>query len=91
MAAQPGPPPVQLIEAGPGHATVIDGLVAAFRRHEGASLTSGRRRASIDGLLGEPAHGRILLVQSNNTGIVGYTVLAFGFSFEFGGREYISG
>jgi len=87
MAARPGLPPVQLIEADPGHATVIDGLVAACHRHEGVSVTSGARRASIDGLLGAPVQGRILLVQSYNTGIVGYAVLAFGFSLEFDGRD----
>ncbi len=87
MAAQPGPPPVQLIEAGPGHASVIDGLVAAFHRHEGVKVTSDARRASINSLLGAPAQGRILLVQTHKTGIAGYAVLAFGFSLEFGGRD----
>jgi len=38
-------------------------------------------------LLGAPDQGRILLVQSDKSDIVGYAVLAFGFSLEFGGRD----
>ena len=38
-------------------------------------------------MLVEPVRGRILLVQTPNGETVGYAVLAFGFSIEFGGRD----
>ncbi len=87
MTATPDPPSVQLIEAGLEHAALVDGLVAAFHRHEGVNVTADARRTSIASLLGAQAQGRILLVQSHNANIVGYAVLAFGFSLEFGGRD----
>ena len=80
-------PPIELIEAGPEHADRIDQLVAAFHLHEGVSVTDHARRTSIDNLLAMPAQGRILLVQHRDAKIVGYAVLAFGFSLEFGGRD----
>lgn len=87
MAAPASPPPIRLQEAGPDDAADIDDLVAAFHRHEGVDVTEQVRRASIDTLLATPAQGRILLVQHCDTGNVGYAVLAFGFSLEFGGRD----
>ena len=82
-----GPPPVQLLEAGPEHAAEIDRLVAAFHKHEGVNVATRARRKSIDSLLAMPAQGRILLIRHRDTEIVGYAVLAFGFSLEFGGRD----
>lgn len=80
-------PPIQLLEAEPEHAPEIDRLVAAFHKHEGVNVTAQARRASIDNLLAMPAQGRVLLVQPRDAEIVGYAVLAFGFSLEFGGRD----
>lgn len=80
-------PPIELIEAGPEHAARIDQLVAAFHLHEGVNVTGPARRTSIDALLAMPAQGRILLVQHRDGEIVGYAVIAFGFSLEFGGRD----
>ncbi len=80
-------PPVQLLVAGPDDADSIDRLVAAFHEHEGVNVAAQARRASMDTLLAMPAQGRILLVQHADTGTVGYAVLAFGFSLEFGGRD----
>lgn len=81
------PPPIQLIHATPEHAGEVDALVAAFHQYEGVEVTPQARRASIDKLLAAPAQGRILLVQHRELGNVGYAVLAFGFSLEFGGRD----
>jgi GNAT superfamily N-acetyltransferase len=87
MGTPASPPPIQLLEAGPEHATEIDRLVAAFHQHEGVNVSAHARRTSIDSLLAMPAQGRILLVQHRDAEIVGYAVLAFGFSLEFGGRD----
>ncbi len=87
MSTAANPPPVQLLEAGPDDADRIDLLVAAFHRHEGVNVAAQARRASIEALLAMPAQGRILLVQHRDVEIVGYAVLAFGFSLEFGGRD----
>lgn len=87
MSASANAAPVKLIEAGPQHACVIESLVTAFHQHEGVTVTAKSRRASIAKLLDTPAQGRILLVQSATADIVGYAVLAFGFSLEFGGRD----
>jgi len=51
MVAKPDPPSIQLIEAEPEHATVIDGFAEAFHRHESVNITAAARRASIDSLL----------------------------------------
>ena len=80
-------PPIELIEAGPEHAALIDQLVAAFHLHEGVNVAARARRASIDTLLAKPAQGRILLVQRRDGEMAGYAVIAFGFSLEFGGRD----
>jgi len=87
MGVPANPPPIELIEAGPEHAAEIDRLVAAFHQHEGVNVAANTRRTSIDALLAMPAQGRILLVQHRDAEIVGYAVLAFGFSLEFGGRD----
>jgi GNAT superfamily N-acetyltransferase len=87
MGTPANPPPIELIEAGPEHAAEIDHLVAAFHQHEGVNVAAHARRTSIDSLLAMPAQGRILLVRHRDAEIVGYAVLAFGFSLEFGGRD----
>ena len=87
MGTAANPPPIELVEAGPEHATRIDQLVTDFHLHEGVEVTACARRASIDALLAMPAQGRILLVQSRDGEIAGYAVIAFGFSLEFGGRD----
>lgn len=87
MSTAANPPPVKLLEARPDDADRIDRFVAAFHRHEGVNVAAQARRDSIDALLATPAQGRILLVQHRDAEIVGYAVLAFGFSLEFGGRD----
>ena len=87
MGTPANPSPIELIEAGPEHAARIDHLVAAFHQHEGVNVAARARRTSIDSLLAMPAQGRILLVQDRDNEIVGYAVMAFGFSLEFGGRD----
>lgn len=87
MGTSSNPPPIELIEAGPEHASRIDPLVAAFHLHEGVNVTDHARRTSIDALLAMPAQGRILLVQHRDGVLAGYAVIAFGFSLEFGGRD----
>ena len=87
MSAQTVAPVVHLVEAGPEQASVIDRLVAAFHRHEGVRLSQDARQTAINSLLVEPVRGRILLIQTPNGETVGYAVLAFGFSIEFGGRD----
>jgi GNAT superfamily N-acetyltransferase len=81
------PVPIALVEATPDDVHVVDGLVAAFHALEGVSVASAPRLASIETLLANPGYGRILLIKTGGGEIVGYAVMAFGFSLEFGGRD----
>lgn len=78
---------VSLAVAGPGHADLLDAMMARFHQVEGVELPAERRRASLDQLLAAPAQGCILLICDSAGTICGYAILAYGFSLEFGGRD----
>jgi GNAT superfamily N-acetyltransferase len=50
------------------------------------TLLTGKSRATLTGLLREPAFGRVWLVCAGET-VVGYIVLTFGYSLELLGRD----
>jgi diamine N-acetyltransferase len=58
----------------------------AFCRHEGLDLDDGPARVALGELLDAPTLGRVWLICSG-TDVVGYVVLAFGYSLEFDGRD----
>jgi ribosomal protein S18 acetylase RimI-like enzyme len=62
--------------------------VATFHEHEHIVLSAADRRAALARLLGEAGFGRVLIAESTPGGdVVGYAILCFGYSVEFGGRD----
>lgn len=60
--------------------------VKAFHKLEHISMEDGQREAAILPLLGANEKGRIWMIEANGER-VGYIVLGFGYSIEFGGRD----
>ena len=61
-------------------------LVRAYHSFEEVDLCESARSAAISTLLAHPDYGAIYLISVVGE-VVGYIVLAFGFSLEFGGRD----
>lgn len=61
-------------------------LVTAFHAEEGVSLDDEARRAAVQPLLDGSPHGAIYLIGPGRAPI-GYIVISFGWSVEFGGLE----
>jgi GNAT superfamily N-acetyltransferase len=61
-------------------------LVREFYRYERLEFDDMRYRELAAVLMGDPSLGRILVVAEGDA-IIGYAVITFGFSFEFGGRD----
>ena len=72
--------------ASQAHATQIDTLVAAFHKEAGISLGDGARQQGIASLLEGSPHGVIYLIGPARAPI-GYIVITFGWSLEFGGLD----
>lgn len=60
-------------------------LAAAFRKETGGDLKRSETRA-IGQLLAEPDRGRVYLIAACDK-FIGYAVLCYGFSIEYGGRD----
>ncbi len=60
-------------------------LVAEFCRHFDYGFSEPRARASLEMMLADPKLGRLFVVE-NNRRVIGYLVVAFSFSLEYGGR-----
>jgi ribosomal protein S18 acetylase RimI-like enzyme len=75
-----------VVTAGPADRNRLTALVGAFHAEEGTSARDRSLTAGIAGLLADPTLGRIWLLVKGGTD-VGYAVLAFGYSLEFGGRD----
>ena len=76
----------QLTLAGPEHLDRIVGLVAAFHAEAGIEQDGEARRAGIAPLLDGSPYGSIYLIGPVRAPI-GYVVLTFGWSLEFGGMD----
>ena len=61
-------------------------LVREFYVYEKLELDAVRYRDLALGLIANEALGRLLVIESENE-LIGYAVIGFGFSFEFGGRD----
>lgn len=72
--------------AGPDHLEKLDTLVAAFHAEEGISLPVEARRAGLAPLLDGIPHGAAYLIGPPRAPI-GYLVVTFGWSLEFGGLD----
>jgi ribosomal protein S18 acetylase RimI-like enzyme len=72
--------------AGPEHLEKLDALVAAFHEEEGITLCADKRRAGLQPLLEGIPHGAAYLIGPARAPI-GYLVVTFGWSLEFGGLD----
>lgn len=73
----------------PAEAADIEMLVVFMRdfyEHEALRFDESSARRALAQLLANPALGRVFLLSSEGE-MVGYTVLTFGFSLEFHGRD----
>ncbi len=72
--------------AGPDHLDKLDALVAAFHAEAGIDLPAEHRRAGLAPLLDGIPHGAAYLIGPARAPI-GYLVVTFGWSLEFGGLD----
>lgn len=72
--------------AGPDHLEKLDALVAAFHAEQGIDLPLEKRRAGLQPLLDGIPHGAAYLIGPARAPI-GYLVITFGWSLEFGGLD----
>lgn len=72
--------------ARPDHLDKLDALVAAFHAEEGITLPIEQRRAGLQPLLEGIPHGAAYLIGPARAPI-GYLVITFGWSLEFGGLD----
>lgn len=72
--------------AGPEDLDRLMPMVAAFHAHEGLDLDDEHRRAALMPLLEGSPHGAVYLIGPRRAP-VGYIVVCFGWSVEFGGLD----
>lgn len=68
------------------HLETLDRLVAAFHTEAGISLSEKARRSGLEPLLAGVPHGAAYLIGPPRSPI-GYLVVTFGWSLEFGGLD----
>lgn len=61
-------------------------MMREFYLHEDLSLDEAKARRALDGILNNAAFGRVFLLRVGDA-VAGYTVLTFGYSLEFHGRD----
>ena len=61
-------------------------MMREFYAHEDLSFDEAAAGQTLDGILGNAAFGRVFLICADET-VAGYTVLTFGYSLEFHGRD----
>ena len=72
--------------ARPEDVSAIFEMVRAFYAEERYAFALDEARASLVRLLGEPALGRVYVLQDEGV-TAGYAILTFGYSLEYGGRD----
>lgn len=61
-------------------------MMREFYMHEELRFDEAMARRALEGILSNPALGRVFLIYADDE-IAGYTVLTFGYSLEFHGRD----
>ncbi len=74
--------------AGPAHLDSLIALVTAFQAEQGIEMTDDARRRGVAPLLDGIPHGAAYLIGPPRSPI-GYVVITFGWSVEFGGLDGI--
>jgi GNAT superfamily N-acetyltransferase len=77
---------VEIRLAGSADAETVLAHMRSFYAEDGYSFDEARTRRLLEAFLGDPSLGRLWVFEAGEE-IVGYFVLALGFSFEFGGRD----
>jgi len=72
--------------AAPQDVPVLLELMRAFYLEDDHPFLEEKARAALLGLVREPAHGRVWLIEEDGA-IVGYAAVTFGYSLEFLGRD----
>ncbi|MGE0133337.1 MAG: N-acetyltransferase family protein [Blastocatellales bacterium] len=73
----------------PATADDIETLIAMMREfyaHEGLAFDDVKARRALRGIIGDERFGRVFLIFLEDE-VAGYTVLTFGYSLEFHGRD----
>lgn len=79
---------ISLEIAGPHHIGDLLPLVAAYHLLEEISLSADIREKSVERLLNDETLGEVWLIRRSDR-LIGYIVVCFGYSIEFGGREVV--
>lgn len=79
---------ISLEIAGPHQLGDLLPLVAAYHHFEQISLTADLRKKSVERLLNDGTLGEVWLIRKTDL-VIGYVVLCFGYSIEFGGRKVV--
>jgi ribosomal protein S18 acetylase RimI-like enzyme len=65
--------------------TLLD-LIHDYYTFNGIPFDALKQRSALSGLLGNPQHGYVWLIEHDKK-VVGYMAVCFGYSLEFGGRD----
>lgn len=79
---------ISLEMAGPPQLGELLPLVAAYHLFEEISLSADIREKSVERLLNDGTLGEVWLIRRSDY-LIGYVVLCFSYSIEFGGREVV--
>src|SRR5262245_51452526 len=71
--------------AGPTDLATLLSLMRAYYAHDHLTFDEQRTRAAAEGLLSDPSLGQVWLIE-DGPAVVGYAVLVYGYSLEYGGR-----
>ena len=77
---------ISLAIAGPSQLGDLLPLVAAYHLFEEISLSADIREKSVEKLLSDGTLGEVWLIKKSDH-LIGYVVVCFSYSIEFGGRE----
>lgn len=75
-----------VVTVGPDDRSLLLELMREFWAGEGLPWDDARVAGAVDGMLGDPRHGRAWIARRDGRP-VGYAIAAFGFSVEYGGVD----
>nr|WKN37454.1 GNAT family N-acetyltransferase [Tunicatimonas sp. TK19036] len=76
----------QFLLAQPSDQEIVLNLMSDFYAIDGYPFDRNKSQKNYQALLANESLGRLWLIKNDNN-VIGYLVLAFGFSFEYGGRD----
>lgn len=79
-------PSIEVVTAEPQDLAILAPLVMEFHAHEGIHVDTQQRNRALNEALAPNGPARILLALDKGR-IIGYAIVGFGFSIEFGGRD----